>query len=529
MDKEIWSLLKRVWLNTGKAGFVFSPTILRTSLGDRFSEGKPLRPWGSPPAPVSGADEYWTPAISNEASRKKQNYGPQKVIWVDCDDGYDPHALEDLNPSLIWETSASHVQALWLLDQPLPSWHYSKEGLLGVITRLVAADASGVDIGQLLRVPCSTNYKRQEPYLGRICKKDLTPIPLCTLLSKVASLMGVASSEVARLGDQSPWGDRSRILWRLYGAFKAAGVNIPDTVAVLSESAWNKWHPDRDRLYQDVEKAYAAPHPDSTEPLRDSKRLLHPISDLAEEARRPTEWLWKGIIPRGGCGMIVAPPKVGKTRLSLSLMLSIGSGEPFLGRRVQKGSVLMLSLEDGESLLSHRISRDLNERLPRYHWDGYLTPGLVWNPPQQLAVSYSAQPIDLSNPEDMQWLYASLVQEQFSAVVIDTLGMSVGSADTNSAAEMYPLLTNLKSIAKGTHCAVILIHHSRKSNTHIQNNSYSLQNSILGSTALYAWCDFVLSIVVDKNDSHNLIFQTKQGSGTLPLDSFFSGRGIIEP
>ena len=102
--------------------------------------------------------------------------------------------------------------------------------------------------------------------------------------------------------------------------------------------------------------------------------------------------------------------------------------------------------------------------------------------------------------------------------VIDTLSMAIGKASINDSSEMYNILKKVKIVAKTTGCSVVFIHHTRKRNF---ESGETIQEKVLGSTALHAWADYVVWLTPSKDKYSpilNLGVQTKRVSNEHLLD-----------
>ena len=76
--------------------------------------------------------------------------------------------------------------------------------------------------------------------------------------------------------------------------------------------------------------------------------------------------------------------------------------------------------------------------------------------------------------------------------------MAIGKSDVSNSKDMYSILKDLKIIAKETGCAVMFIHHTRK---RVFERGESIQELVLGSTALHAWSDFIMNLAAPAEDS----------------------------
>ncbi|AVJ51021.1 DNA recombinase [Microbacterium phage Pikmin] len=532
MDTEsITRLIRKVWRHSGVKGSAWVPHIAHIGIKDkeRFREGaaisvaKPSLPELRP-----DVDWYWTPAVSSTDSRKKDAYPAQRVLWVDCDDGYDDEVLTKLRPTYIWETSPGHKQAIWLMSEPILPEEFDKDGLMGMLTQAVGADKSGVDIGQLLRVPGTWHHKR-EPFQGRILRKTNMVYSRGEVLTRVARALGFPASVSSELGADDPYGDRSKQMWKFERT--AAELGIPEdlTFKMLKACAWNKWKDNPESLRADIASAYSAqpspvaepPAPVSAEETLDEDEELLPwdmqfAEEYARVIRNPMKWVVPGMVPEGACGFLVAAPKVGKSRIALEMMLGLATATKPLGVDVRKPvPVGFFSLEDGQYLYSKRLSDFIkgDRRRIKYHWEGYIDKDLTWNPGKPMPLLTSFNEMDLTDEATLERLRLTVIRYGLKMIVIDTFSMAIGGANVNDQSEMYKILTYLKKrIAQPLGCAVMFIHHTRK---RVFEKGETVQEKILGATALHGWADFTLSLASPEEDFPDFLrlgVQTKMGT-----------------
>lgn len=526
MDQQAAKIVRKVWAHTGTDGYIWLPTIADiSSKTPRFSQGPPLKPSGELP-PLGRLDSYWTPAVSKTSRRKASEYGPQRVIWADCDDGFNDKLLTALRPSFLWETSPGRKQAIWLMRERIQPSDFHRDGFVGMLTQALKADAGGVDIPQLLRLPGSWHNKNGA-HKGRILATRGTVYTRGQLLTRVARGLGLSAGLASELGADDPYGDRSKKMWQFARSAHEAGIDETLTVKMLAACKWNKYKGEPDKLKEDVARAYAA---ESTKPVtlpaveikdepNESAQLdawdMSPVEDFGPVIHAPLNWVVPGIIPEGGCGLLVSSPKVGKTRVAIELALGIATGTAPLGISLQRSSgVGFFSLEDGEYLFSSRMNGSLNQDpgRARYHWDGHITRGLTWHPQEAMAMFTNFTQVDFSTMEDKQRLLLTIQKYELKLVIIDTLSMAIGKSDVNSSSDMYAILKDIKLIAKATGCAIMFIHHTRK---RVFEKGESIHERVLGSTALHAWVDFILSLAPPEEDDNllRLAIQTKMGGG----------------
>lgn len=534
MDINPLDIVRKVWRHAGVNGNVWTPTIANIGKkNERFREG-PKRSAAKPGALAidPDVDSYWTPAVSHGDTRRVRktetasNYPAQRVVWVDCDESYNRTLLEFLKPSFMWETSPGHTQAVWLLKDTLPLSEFHRDGFVGMLIQAVGADKSGVDVSQLLRVPGSWHHKGKA-FEGRVLAASGRLWTRGMLLGRVARGLGFSPGLASELAAEHTFGDRSKVLWRF--ARNAAELNIDEqlTFKLLKATDWNKWKDDPDRLKADIASAYAQ-QPKDPEKTQ-AQEELHQQEDEVVEAwtmadvasfgpvmRKPVTWILPGIIPEGGCGLLVAPPKTGKSRIATEMVLGLATGRRPLGLSVRRQQAVgFFSLEDGEHLVAERMSYSLNSKRGRqpYHWDGHITrveDKLRWEPPRSMPLFTHFAPINLHEGNDMQRLLETIQKYELKLVILDTLSLAIGKANVSDQKEMYTILTPLKLIAQGTGCAVMFIHHTRK---RVFEKGETVQESILGATALHGWSDFILSLAppAEEGDMLRLGVQTKRG------------------
>ena len=526
MDIEPRQLVVKVWRHAKIEGNVWTPHILDIGRKDqRFNEGKALNTKDviSLSHISDDGDWYWTPAVSN-GGRKASDFGPQRVLWVDCDDGYDAERLSQLKPSFVWSTSRGHRQAVWLMTDPIDPSEFHRDGLMGLLTQVCKADKSGVDIGQLLRFPGTVNHKGK-PYRGKVLAASGRKASRGMMVTAVAKALGFPRGMASEMGADDPYGDRSKLLWKYSRTAAELGLDQDLTFKLLKACKWNKWRDQPELLHEDIAKAYASSAPAEpavttteavTEPDDEELAPWHMLSasEFGPIARTPIKWVVPNVIPEGGCGLLVSSPKVGKTRSAIEIALGVATGTDPLGISIKHPSqVGFFSLEDGTHLFSSRMDTILNHDVVRgkYHWDGHISSDGIWHPGKKLQLHVMFDPIDLSGEEDKDRLRLTIRALGLKLVIIDTLSMAIGKANVNDSKDMYAILKGIKEIAQHNDCSILFIHHTRK---RVFDKGESIQEMVRGSTALHAWADYVLTLAAPEQESNQLRMgvQTKMSS-----------------
>ncbi len=204
--------------------------------------------------------------------------------------------------------------------------------------------------------------------------------------------------------------------------------------------------------------------------------------DLLALPPDPTRWIWDGCLPLGGCSILVAKPKVGKTTLAANLSIAVARGLPFLGRDTQKSPVAYLSLDAS---------------LPEIA-ETFASFGLKDNDPIFLHSG--------SAPRDtVRWLMQRVREKEVRLVVIDTLQRLFKFKDVNDYSHVTNTMEPLLEEARAQNIHLLLTHHAKK------DASDDLDSSI-GSTAVRGLAYSYLHLKRLPN-SERRIFRSDQRNG----------------
>lgn len=182
-----------------------------------------------------------------------------------------------------------------------------------------------------------------------------------------------------------------------------------------------------------------------------------------------TRWAVPNLIPEG-LTIFAGRPKLGKSWLILNLLLSITTGRKALGQMpVEPQEALYLSLEDNGRRLQERMRLLLPEQ--RF--------------PAGLHFATRLHRLDRGGMQQLQRFIAD--NPAIKTIVIDTFSKIRPLAGKgNSYDEDYDILGTLQQFAFKNHLAVVLIHHTRKS------ESENIIDEIAGSTGISAAADSIL-------------------------------------
>lgn len=152
-------------------------------------------------------------------------------------------------------------------------------------------------------------------------------------------------------------------------------------------------------------------------------------------------YLVKALIPRGGLTVVWGPPKCGKSFWTFDLAMHVARGEPYRGRRVQRGVVVYLALEGGNGF--------------RARIEAYRRTHNVDDAPFYLMTDRT----DLV--KDHEALIAAIraqIPDVPALVVIDTLNRSLGGSESKDE-DMAAYIKAADAIREAFDCAVVIVHH----------------------------------------------------------------------
>ncbi|WP_068082684.1 AAA family ATPase [Novosphingobium rosa] len=177
--------------------------------------------------------------------------------------------------------------------------------------------------------------------------------------------------------------------------------------------------------------------------------------------RRP--WIYGRQLLRGSVFLIVAPGATGKSALVTGMAMALCSGRPLLGAEVWDGpkKVWLWNLEDSLNDLAFSI------QAAALHWD--LTPAdldgrlYVDSGLDGAGLKLARQDRDGARiaEEASAAIIAEIQSRQIDVLVIDPFISSHGLSENDNAA-IDSVAKEWSRIASVTGCAVILIHHARK-------------------------------------------------------------------
>jgi hypothetical protein len=184
--------------------------------------------------------------------------------------------------------------------------------------------------------------------------------------------------------------------------------------------------------------------------------------DLLSQKFEPIRWAIQDMVPEG-VSLLVGPPKVGKSWLTLQFAIAVSNGSPVWNGRGSEasGDVLMLALEDNDRRLQSRIKK-LRGSAAELHIVKHSVVSVTAPDVSRLHFATEWPRMDKGGLELLdEWLVA---HPQARLAIIDTLGRfrPPDNGRGNAYATDYAIGAVLKPIADRHNVALMLVHHTRK-------------------------------------------------------------------
>jgi replicative DNA helicase len=185
---------------------------------------------------------------------------------------------------------------------------------------------------------------------------------------------------------------------------------------------------------------------------RFAEASVNAVDLLTMEIPKPRSLLGDGVLTQGGFAILYGAPGLGKSWKALTLGRALARGEPWCGLSTLSGGVRVgiLQLELGEHAIQARL-RTLG--VGGHERDSTLF--VVSRPKLRGAV-------DFCQRAQLEELRAWILNQALDVVIVDAFARA-HTASENKTEELGPVLAALDSLRHETGCAVVLVHHERKS------------------------------------------------------------------
>lgn len=507
--------------------------------------------------PPQKYDLYWSPMPFSKPRRQNQYSVDTKFLAQDIDEYENP---EDLNPkpSYIWESSPNKYQGLWELDRYIGESEYTP--LNKALANHIGCDDC-FDFAHVYRVPGTINHKyKNSPLVGlpKSTKAVYKPKNLRKIVGGVTTttdeqkansdaLTASNGTLVERriyakypipqkvkdlLALESLEGmDRSNAIWFVENSLHDLGMTPPEIIHLIKNSAFNKYKGRRDedhRIQKELEKIISGEIPDTSN-LESSLLKTSSYEEVMGNCNTFEGWLVKGFWGRRSHGIVAGMPKCFKSTLVHDLVVSVASGEPFLGDFdvLDPGPVIVVQNENADYIMKDRTEKVIAAKGLGGEAERITSKKLHVEFPPDLPITFiNQQGFTLSNEDHRRQLESLIKKIKPVLVVFDPLYLMF-DGDLNSSKELNPVLNWLLHLKTEYKTSVMVIHHYNKG-----SNQQTLRGGarMAGSIMLYGWVEsaWYLTKTDDEEDlppNQRVDLSESSGSSTITLSREFRMSG----
>lgn len=304
---------------------------------------------------------------------------------------------------------------------------------------------------------------------------------------------------VSTVKDQSKTGFKSSITTMLEGVSEGQrnntaaslagyyfGLGIPADIVLANLRNWNRVnHPpltddELTQIVNSIERRAQSAQVENQEIKSESLR------DLLSEAEEPVDWLVDSLFAAKTIGYIAGDGKVGKSWLSLYLALCMSTGRSVFGQFdvPKKRKVLLIQEEDSRGMVKNRI-------------DAIIAGNGLKKPETDDFRCLIRTGFKLDQESGPKLLERELMTHRPDVVIIDVFS-KVHSLNENDAVDMSKIMSVLEGARRVHGCAVIVLHHFRKSTGMGQSRKGS--QMLRGSTLLSGWAENSLFVTSSGKD-----------------------------
>ena len=508
--------------------------------------------------PPQEYDLYWSPMPFSSPKRQNQYSIDTKFMAQDIDECENPSSL-DPKPSYIWESSPNKYQGLWELDRYIDEQEYTP--LNKALATHIGCDDC-FDFSHVYRIPGTINHKyKNSPRVGmpEATKAVYKPKNLrkavggvtTTPPSQKAHSDSPEASKGATLTERKIYAkysipkkvrdllaletlngvDRSGTIWFVENSLHELGMTPQEIIYLIKNSVFNKYRGRRDedsRIQKELEKIISGEIPD---PGYEEAGLMKTSNyeEVMGNCNTFEGWLVKGFWGRRSHGIVAGMPKCFKSTLVHDLIISVASGQSFLGRFpvLDPGPVIVVQNENADYIMKDRTEKIILNRGLVGEVEKITPKKLHVEFPPDLPITFiNQQGFTLTN-EDHRRQIESLVKEIKPVLVVFDPLYLMFDGDLNSSKELNPVLNWLLSLKTQYKTSVMVIHHYNK-----VSNQQALRGGarMAGSVMLYGWVESAWYLTKSGEDeelppSQDMDLAESSGSSTITLSREFRMAG----
>lgn len=276
-------------------------------------------------------------------------------------------------------------------------------------------------------------------------------------------------------------------MWELVSGLNERFCDPPKTDEEVRRAMgdYKQFAPDSDDKYT---------QPAVGDPARTGPRDVHQVAAFVGLPAPATRWRVCRLIPGEGFVPLIGAWKEGKTLTSIQMALCIAAGEPFMGRDVEQGTVLLIEEEGNLAALQEHI-RSQAAKLGLLHRLADL--------PLHIA---HRQRFTFDTPAGMVEVEAEIIRCGADVVFIGPLAQ-VAAIDENSNTDMNKVARLATELVARQHIALVLAHHRRKVGQEGPPRSVrEFMESSRGAGALIGAADAAIGVSRDPESTEGMLY-----------------------
>jgi hypothetical protein len=439
----------------------------------------------------------------DDKARRKGSAVEPRWLYSDLDNVDPDNMLVEF--TIIYETSPGSFVGLLKMDKPT-SFETNKR-----LSYAHGADGGAWSRSKFLRVPFTINRKktRKNPTVRLL--RDNGPEYTAASLNKALGVWARVSDQGmsyiwTKPNPKKPHSDdtKSEKIFAAECRLVEEGFNDDEIVELLTDSHWNKWEDDEQRLREDI--ARARKRVESRGGVKRKSKRVQPnyfmLNEVEHKDVPEVRWPVPDFLAQG-LAMYAGPPKAGKSWTMLDLVCQISIGGKIFGELpCKRGDCLWFNLEEDDAGLKERITEYLR--------------GEPW--PKRVTVSYTAPRIGEGLEEEIR-AWVKRVKRPW-LVVLDTFKHVRPRRDRDNSYETDSEdLEVLRALASELGICILVCHHTRKAKA---DDPF---DTVLGTTGMMAPVDsmFVLLRKRGSNDAR-LIGVGRRIRGEFDKKLLWTGR-----
>lgn len=209
------------------------------------------------------------------------------------------------------------------------------------------------------------------------------------------------------------------------------------------------------------------------------------------------DWLVEGLIERGSKGLIVAPPKTGKSLFFIEVAICLAANIGLLGRRSygRRVKCAIISREDGSVVVKRRVQQlAAGHNLSLADLKRFLLVNT-----QQLTDRFH-----IDRDDDLQEMAEWLKCHGIEFAVIDVLNL-LHTKQENSSDDMTRVMQRFNLLAEMSGAQICVIGHTNK------------DGGVKGSTAIEGWPDWIVRLEAwEGTEDTKLLHVRTKSTGAIP-------------